>query len=324
VSTRFRGQSWTVSFGMVKGSVRAPRNSGGSWAYRIDLPAVRGQARRQVQVGGFASETDARSALDEALAEYEDDRPVRRAPDTVGGFLLDRWLRSIRREVADSALSNYSTIVATYVVPRIGDVRLSRLSTRQVDQLYVDLLENGTRDGRPLSATTVGQVHRTLRRAFNDAVRWGLINANPVTAAKVPRPTPRMLSIWTPEQSTSFLESVRSDRLFALWLVALHTGMRRGELAGLRWRDVDLVSGKVSVVLQRTTDTIQTEAAEALHRVMSPPAADGAGPNPVIGESLEEAPKALRAAARPFVARKRKHRRPSAADDKFVTAIAEA
>ncbi len=112
---------------MVKGSVRTPRNPGGSWAYRIDLPAVRGQARRQVQVGGFVSEADARVALADALVEYGPDRPVRRAPDTVGGFLMDRWLRGIRREVADSALSNYSTIVANYVVPRIGDVRVSRL-----------------------------------------------------------------------------------------------------------------------------------------------------------------------------------------------------
>ena len=100
---------------------------------------------------------------------------------------MDHWPRGIRQEVAESALSNYATIVATYVVPRVGDVRLSRLSTRQVEQLYADLLEGGARDGGPLSATTVGQVHRTLRRAFNDAIRWGLLNASPVTPAKVPR-----------------------------------------------------------------------------------------------------------------------------------------
>ncbi len=431
---------------MVKGSVRAPRNAGGSWSYRLDLPAVRGQARRQIQVGGFVSEADARVALEEALVEYEPDRPVRRAPDTVGGFLMDRWLRGIRREVADSALSNYSTIVANYVVPRIGDVRLSRLSTRQVDQMYADLLESGARDGRPLSGATVVQVHRTLRRAFNDAVRWGLINANPVTDAKVPRPEGRTLTVWTPEQSAAFIRSVRGDRLFALWLVALHTGMRRGELAGLRWRDVDLTSGKVSIVVQRTTDgfrvvtvepkagsrrvvqlagdvtaevrshrdrqvverealgirpagpddvvfadqhgepyhpqqlrvlfgraseraglpairlhdlrhtmattaltagihpkvvqerlghttvamtldtyshvtdTIQAAAAEELYRVMSPPQRR----DPEIGESLEESPEALRAAARPFMPRKRRHGRATAADEAFVQAISEA
>ena len=262
MSTWFGGQSWTVRFGMVKGSVRAPRNPGGSWSYRLDLPAVRGQARRQVQVGGFVSETDAREALGEALAEYEADRPVRRAPDTVGGFLMDRWQRGIRQEVAESALSNYSTIVATYVVPRIGDIRLSRLATRQVEQLYADLLEGGARDGGPLSPTTVGQVHRTLRRAFNDAIRWGLLNASPVTAAKVPRKDGRTMTVWTPPQTAMFLTSVRRDRLFALWLVASHTGMRRGELAGLRWRDVDLASGKVSIVVQRTTDGFRVVTVE--------------------------------------------------------------
>ena len=120
------------------------------------------------------------------MEECEADRPVRRAPDTVGGFLMDRWQRGIRQEVADSAMSNYATIVATYVVPRVGDVRLSRLSTRQVEHLYADLLAGGAREGGPLSPTTVGQVHRTLRRAFNDAIRWGLLNASPVTPAKVP------------------------------------------------------------------------------------------------------------------------------------------
>ncbi len=429
---------------MVKGSVRAPRNPGGSWAYRIDLPAVRGQERRQVQVGGFVSEADARVALADALVEYDSDRPVRRAPDTVGGFLTDRWQRGIRQEVAESALSNYVSIVSTYVVPRIGDVRLSRLSTRQVEQLYVDLLAGGARDGGPLSATTVGQVHRTLRRAFNDAIRWGLLNASPVTPAKVPRQDGRTMTVWTPAQSVAFLASVRGDRLFALWLVALHTGIRRGELAGLRWRDVDLVSGKVSIVVQRTTDgyrvvtvepkagsrrvvqlaadvtaqvrahrdrqaveraalgldgagpddavfadefgrpfhpqrlrrmfgraseraglpairlhdlrhtmattaltagihpkivqerlghttvamtldtyshvtdTIQSAAAEELHRIMNP-----SERGPVIGESLEETPEALRAAAKPFAPRKRKHRRPTAADEVFVKSINE-
>ncbi len=66
----------------------------------------------------------------------------------------------------------------------------------------------------------------------------------------------------TPEQSVAFLESVGGDRLFTLWLVALHTGMRRGELAGLRWRDVDLGSGKVSIVVQRTTDGFRVVTVE--------------------------------------------------------------
>ena len=92
--------------------MRAPRDPGGSWAYRLDLPSVRGQARRQVHVGGFASEADARVALGEALVEYESERPVRRAPDTVGGFLLDRWPRGIHPKIVQERLG-HTTVAMT-------------------------------------------------------------------------------------------------------------------------------------------------------------------------------------------------------------------
>jgi integrase len=238
----------------VKGSVRSPRSEGGSWAYRIDVPGVRGQARRQVQMAGFSSEADARIAMEAAVGECENVRSVRRPPDTVGGFLSDRWPRGIRREVAESALSNYVTVVNIYVLPTLGDVRLTRLSATQIDGLYAHLLSNGSRGGGPLAPATVGQVHRTLRRALNDAVRWGLLDRNPVVDSKLPRSSAAELTVWTPSEVAKFLEFTRDDRLGVLWEFALHTGLRRGELAGLRWRDVDLSSGKVSIVVQRTTD----------------------------------------------------------------------
>ena len=118
----------------------------------------------------------------------------------------------------------------------------------------MDLLAGGAVGGGQLSPTSVLQVHRTLRRALNDAVRWGLVDRNVAVDAKVPKPAERTFTVWTPEQSAWFLVSVADDRLYVLWLLALHTGMRRGELAGLRWPDVDLKTGKVSIVVQRTTD----------------------------------------------------------------------
>ena len=110
-------------------------------------------------MAGFVSEADARVALEAALAEYEFERPLRRAPDSVGGFPTDRWPRGIRGEVAASALSNYVTIVSSYVVPRIGEVRLSKLRSARIDQLYVDLLAAGAKGGGPLAPATVAQVH---------------------------------------------------------------------------------------------------------------------------------------------------------------------
>ena len=91
-----------------------------------------------------------------------------------------------------------------------------------------------------VSASTVRGVHRVLRRALNDAVLWGLLARSPLLGVKPPRCEPREMRWWTPQQARTFLGAVDGDRFYALWVLLLTTGMRRGELAGLRWCDVDL------------------------------------------------------------------------------------
>ncbi|GAC1324204.1 MAG: hypothetical protein NVSMB13_05200 [Mycobacteriales bacterium] len=93
-----------------------------------------------------------------------------------------------------------------------------------------------------------------LRKALEDAVATGELVTNPATHAKAPRPRRVEMATWTAEQATSFLRAAAGHRLYACWLLALTCGLRRGELAGLRWRDVDLERGEVRIVSQRTTD----------------------------------------------------------------------
>lgn len=95
--------------------------------------------------------------------------------------------------------------------------------------------------------------HRILHRALADAVRWNLIAVNPATGVRAPRGEPTEMTVWTAEQAKRFLDAMAEDRLIALWTVALHTGLRRGELAGLRWSDVDLGAATLTVAQQRTT-----------------------------------------------------------------------
>lgn len=84
-------------------------------------------------------------------------------------------------------------------------------------------------------------------------MRWNLIVTNPAASMRVPRGEPKEMTVWSADEARRFLDAVADDRLVALWTLALHTGLRRGELAGLRWRDVDLDAGTLTVAQQRTT-----------------------------------------------------------------------
>ena len=108
-------------------------------------------------------------------------------------------------------------------------------------------------DGGPLSVASVKLAHRVLHRALADGVRWNVLPANPASSVRVPKGGHKEMSVWTSEEARRFLDSLAEDRLLGLWVLALHTGMRRGELAGLRWSDVDLEVGTLTISQQRTT-----------------------------------------------------------------------
>ena len=115
---------------------------------------------------------------------------------------------------------------------------------------YRDLHKGGGRDGGPLSANTVRRVHATIHRALRDGVRWGYLQRNPAQMAVKPR-QPNVgtsgATTWTAAEVRSFLSAVEGERLQALWRVAVTTGLRRGELLGLRWVDVDLRGRRIAV-----------------------------------------------------------------------------
>lgn len=98
-----------------------------------------------------------------------------------------------------------------------------------------------------LRAQSVGDIHAVLRNALNDAVKWSMIPRNPAEQASPPRKSKPALVTWSAEEARTFLVSVREDRLYAAYALALTTGLRRGELLGLAWRDIDLEAGWLHV-----------------------------------------------------------------------------
>jgi integrase len=169
---------------------------------------------------------------------------------TLGTYLTNQWLPAIESTVRPTTFHGYRRHVALYLTPHLGAERLQRLSPDQISRFYRDLQQRGGQDGKALSPNTVRRVHATLHRALRDATRWGHLQRNPAAVAVKPRQPGignRDITTWSSAEVRRFLEYVASERLFALWRLAAMTGMRRGEVAGLRWSDVSLDAQRLAV-----------------------------------------------------------------------------
>ena len=217
------------------------------WYVQVDMPAGPDGKRRRRGIGGFKTKREARAAEAEALRRIRDGMFVEPSRLTVGAYLTEMWLPSMNSQVRGTTLGGYRHNVRAYIVPRLGDIPLQRLTTARVGAFYGELAASGGQHGRPLSPKTVRYVHTTLRRALRDAVADGLVARNVAAQARPPRARPVEMHTWTATQVGIFLASVRDHRLYAAWLLLATLGLRRGELLGLRWQDVDTDAGRIAV-----------------------------------------------------------------------------
>jgi integrase len=224
---------------------RNPKNN--RWYVLVDVPTGPDGKRRRRGVGGFKTKREAKAAEAEALRRIRDGVFVEPSRLTLGAYLTEMWLPSMRNQVRATTLGGYRHNVRAYLVPRLGNIRLQQLTTARVGAFYGELVVSGGREGRPLSPKTVRYVHTTLRRALRDAMADGLVVRNVAAQARPPRARRVEMRTWTAEQVGIFLASVREDRLYAAWLLLATLGMRRGELLGLRWADVDLNEGRIAI-----------------------------------------------------------------------------
>lgn len=171
------------------------------------------------------------------------------AQDATVGDLIRDWLALVNRELSPTTARGYDWIVKTYITPTLGKVPLARLRTAQLDRFYGQLREKGGQDGKPLSAATVRQVHAIIRRALQQGVRWGWIATNPAALASPPKVRATQLTPPEPADVVRLIEAARTtDPDLGCFLhVAATTGARRGELCGLRWRDIDFKAGAMTI-----------------------------------------------------------------------------
>ena len=223
------------------------RKRGGTWAVVVELPRSADGPRRQKWCGGYKTRRDASHALTELLARLDNGTYVEPNKQSLGDY-LDEWTAAIRTTVRASTWRSYRTNIEAHVKRRIGDLPLRSVSPVRLNALYAELLDAGREDGRGgLSPRTVRYTHAIVHRALRDAVRWGRIARNPADLADPPRSQTPQMTVWTLGQLRRFLGAARTDRLWAAWLLMATTGLRRGEVLGLRWEDVDLDGARASI-----------------------------------------------------------------------------
>jgi integrase len=224
----------------MKGSIR--RRAAGIWQVRIEVgtdPVSGRRLRRSVHVYGTLKDAEReRTALLHSLQAGTYVDPAR---ETVAEF-FERWLRDYAQaSVGRRTYERYEEIVRLHVIPTLGRLRLSDLRPAHILTAEREWREGG------LSASTVLKHHRLVREALQHAVRWQLMVVNPADAVTAPRPERREMLVLDRDQAAALLECAAGNEFEVALLTALYTGLRVGELLGLRWRDLDLLNGQLRV-----------------------------------------------------------------------------
>jgi integrase len=217
---------------------------GATWTVKYDEGRDEHGRRRQRSKGGFATRREAQRFLTDVLARVGDGSYAPPSKVTLGDYLTGEWLPAVEGTLRPLSVQTYAALIRGHIVPRLGSLRLQAVTAGHLNGLYRELEQAG------LAPATRRVMHAIIHRALKDAVRWGKLVRNPAEMADPPsRGRPRAQA-WTAKELTRFLEHVRDDRLFPLWRLAATTGMRRGELAGLTWRCLDLDGARLSVEQQ--------------------------------------------------------------------------
>jgi len=222
--------------GQGEGSV--VRRKDGRWEARIDRGFAGGKRQRQSVYGKTRREVANKLAAQ--LKAQQDGVMFVPANQSVETYFAD-WLDAVRPTIRERTHYRYEQYVRLHIVPTIGTVRLAKLAPQHLRRLYEAKL------AEKLSPTTVLHLHRVIHAALNQAARWDLVTRNVADLVDPPRMVRRPMTTLSAEQARTLFATASADRLHALYVLAVTTGMRQGELLALHWRDLDLKAGTAHV-----------------------------------------------------------------------------
>ena len=214
------------------------QRSNGTWRAQVSIDGRRVSFTAKTKKEGLAWILETKNQIDKGLT-FEG------AGMTLQEFLAE-WLKTVSISRSKGTHTTYSWTVKKRILPYIGDVNLMELRPDRIQRFYLHLQKEG------LSNHAVHVTHKTLRVAMNHAVKLGLIGRNPCSGTTPPRPKQTEMKFYDEQQVKSLLNTAKKigDRFYALYYLAINTGMRQSELIGLKWEDFNWELGTIQVKRQ--------------------------------------------------------------------------
>jgi integrase len=230
----------------MKGHVR--ERSPGHWAVILDVrdPETGKRKRRWHSFEGTKRQAQIECAR--LISEIQRGSYLEPNKTTVAQF-LERWLEHVKTQVSPRSHERYCELARSNIVPLLGATVLSKLQPAAISSAYAKALAGGHRKrAGGLSPRTVHHMHRVLRQALQQAVVWQILARNPTAAVKPPKTERGTLQTYDVLQTAELLEAMRGTRMLVPVALAALCGMRRGEIAALKWRNVDLARAQIAIV----------------------------------------------------------------------------
>jgi integrase len=232
--------------------VPAKNSKGYSWSYTIDLGRdPQTGKRRQKTKRGYATKGEAQSAAALLTTQLQTGEYIEPNKTRFEDFFKDFIDNHYKTKVAPSTSLRAEVVLRNHIGPELGHYQLQDLKTVQLDKFYSKKLKEG------LAHSYIRMMHDLINMVLDKAVMWELVPKNVAKNAEPPKRKKTKFDVWTLNELETFLEGIKHIRYYPLYLLAAHTGLRKGEVIALRWKDLDIEKGFIHVTRNFTFDNFK-------------------------------------------------------------------
>lgn len=222
----------------MAGSIKKDKHG---WYYVLELGKNSNNKRIQKKKRGFRTKLEAQKELTKVQHDLYSGAYIEPSKMLLRNFLY-QYLAEKETQVTSGTLKNYKRLIVNHINPVLGEIEISNISPSMIQDLYTKLKQSGK-----MSDENVRKVHTIIKDSYNKAERRNMIIKNPARLVDAPKIRKPEVRYWDKDQVKKFLDSVSTSRYSAAFITEVTTGMRRGELLGLQWSDVDFIDGNLHV-----------------------------------------------------------------------------